>query len=277
MKGQMRRAIERRWHVHRLALTALLLPAVLGTVKRSNTLPFASGERLVFHANAGRGLNGRAEMWIDGPVDMHGTQVLVLNSEVKGGFGPIKVSDRTTSWFDPERMAILRFQKDEWIPFGHHSESVDISADGRAWRNADGRVGATLSDQPLDELSFIFVLRTLRMESDSVITLNRHFDPERNPTVIHALGAGSVKTDAGTFVTRDYEMRVHDTRRYRGDGIIRISLSDDACRRPVRIESRIPGAGRTVVLELISAELRIADCPIGDERDRTMSMPLPQK
>jgi hypothetical protein len=43
-------------------------------------------------------------------------------------------------------------------------------------------------------------------------------------------------------------MRVRDPRRYRGEGVIRVNLSDDACRIPVRIESRMPVVGAAVML-----------------------------
>jgi hypothetical protein len=219
----------------------------------ADSTAFMQGERLVYNAHAGPGLNARAEMWVDGPVTLRGIRVLVLNSEIKGGFGPVKVTDRTTSWIDPDRMATVRFLKQEHNPLGSHSEEVEIDPDGRAWHAVDGRTGTSPSDQPLDELSFIYVLRTLSLPDDSALVINRHFDPERNPTVIRSLGTGTVKTPAGTFATREVEMRVRDARRYRGEGVIRISLSDDGCRRPVRIESRIPNAGK-VVLELLSAE-----------------------
>ena len=63
----------------------------------------------------------------------------------------------------------------------------------------------------------------------------------------------------GVFVTREVEMRVRDARNYKGEGVIRFSLGDDACRRPIRIESNIPGAG-SVVLTLASAVPVIAAC-----------------
>jgi hypothetical protein len=44
------------------------------------------------------------------------------------------------------------------------------------------------------------------------------------------------------------EMRVHDPRRYRGEGIIRVFLSDDSCRLPVRIESSVPDMGSFVLM-----------------------------
>ena len=60
-------------------------------------------------------------------------------------------------------------------------------------------------------------------------------------------------------MTRDVEMRVRDTRNYKGEGVIRFSFSDDACRRPVRIASTIPEAG-TVTMTLASASPAVAAC-----------------
>ena len=239
-------------------LVLALLPVVMAFAGAA-TLPFAVGERLSYSARAGPGMNGRGEMWIAGPVDVRGTTAMVLHSEMTGGFGPFKVSDRTTSWIDPDRMMTLRFTKSEHNPLGRHEEDVQIDPTTLAWRDADGRTGVSSSDQPLDELSFIYALRMLHIPEEGALVLNRHFDAERNPTVVRAMGRSSITTPAGTFQVRDIEMRVRDARRYRGEGVIRVSLSDDACRRPVRIESTMPKAG-TIVLTLTAAEPVLTTC-----------------
>ena len=240
-------------------LLLALLPVIMAS-GGAQTLPFAVGERLSYAVHAGPGMNGRGEMWVAGPVDVHGTPAMVLHSEITGGFGPFKVSDKTASWIDPDRMMTLRFTKSERNPLGRHEEDVEIDPATQGWRAADGRTGESPSDQPLDELSFIYALRTLRIPEDGALVLNRHFDTERNPTVVRSLGRSSVTTPAGTFQVRDIEMRVRDARRYLGEGVIRISLSDDACRRPVRIVSAIPNAGK-VVLILTAAQPALAACP----------------
>ena len=204
-------------------------------------------------------MNGRGVMWIDGPVDVRGVSTIVLHSDISGGFGPIRVSDKATSWFDPERMASMRYVKSERSPLGRHDEDVEIDPSQHWWRDADGHTGTSVSDQPLDELSFIYALRSMRIPDDSTIVLNRHFDSERNPTTVRGVGRGSVESPLGTFATRTIEMRVRDARRYRGEGLIRISFSDDPCRRPIRIESKIPNAG-TVVMTLSAAEPAIPAC-----------------
>jgi hypothetical protein len=222
-------------------------------------LPFAIGERLVYDAHAGPGLNGRAEMWVEGPVEVRGTSTMVLRFTFDTRVGPWRVQDNTTSWLDPARMAALRFTKEERRLLARHSEDVTIEPLARRWTSADGRSGTSLSDAPLDELSFIYALRTFAFAGDGPMVLERHFDQDRSPTTLRSLGRSSVTTPAGVFATREVEMRVRDARNYKGEGVIRFSFSDDACRRPVRIESTIPDAG-TVVMTLASASPTVAAC-----------------
>jgi hypothetical protein len=222
-------------------------------------LPFAVGEHLVYDAHAGPGLNGQADMWIDGPEEVRGTSTIVLHFTFDAHVGFLRVADKTTSWIDPLRMAVLRFAKEERHLLAHSSEDVAIEPMAQTWSDADGHSGATPTNAPLDELSFIYAVRTLPLPDDSTLVLNRHFDVDRSPTTLRSLGRGVVTTPAGTFATREVEMRVRDSHNYKGEGIIHFSLSDDRCRRPIRIESRIPGAG-TVVLTLKSAQPAIPAC-----------------
>jgi len=75
----------------------------------------------------------------------------------------------------------------------------------------------------------------------------RHYDAARNPIAVRVVGRDTVRTSAGTFSTIVVEMRVKDPRRYGGEGVIRLHLSDDTFRYPVRIESSVPVLGATVL------------------------------
>ncbi|MFI5256592.1 MAG: DUF3108 domain-containing protein [Gemmatimonadales bacterium] len=241
----------------------LLVPALALPLHRARaqapTLPFAIGERLEYLARAPKGLRGHAQMWIEGPESVRGVPTMVLRFSFTTKIGFVRVSDRSSSWLDPVRFAALRFSKDEVRFMARHSEREEMDPLTQRWTAADGRAGRSASSFPLDELSFIYLIRTLDMAKDSSIVLDRHFDEARNPTVIRSLGRSRVVTPAGSFATREYEMRVRDARNYRGDGVIRFSVSDDPCRRPVRIESTIPDAG-TVTMTLASAQPAIAAC-----------------
>ena len=250
-----------RFHSRRsplIAVAALLLGATASGAQ-SHAPPFAVGETLEYQARAPHGLKGKATMWVDGPEAVRGVETMVLHFDFATRIGFVKISDRTTSWLDPLRMAAMRFDKQELRFMSRHSEHVELDPSTREWTEADGRTGHSPTTQPLDELSFIYWLRTVTLGPDETLTLERHFDPARNPTVIRSLGRGRVVTPMGTFATRDVEMRVRDTRNYKGEGVIRFSFSDDACRRPVRIESTIPDAG-TVTMTLAAASPVVAAC-----------------
>ena len=214
--------------------------------RASRERPFATGERLVYAVRVG-GVGGTAEMSVSGPVDLRGTDVLVLRSVMKAGVGPITGSGRTESWLDAEHMTALRFVKRERRLLAKHSETVDVFPETRRWTAAAGTSGATPTGDPLDELSFIYFIRTLPLTADTTFEVSRHFDAERNPVGLRILGRETISTGAGEFATVAVEMRVRDPHNYRGEGVIRIHLTDDACRLPVRIESTMPEIGKTVL------------------------------
>ena len=241
-----------------LAVAALALGATASGAQ-SRALPFAVGEKLQYNARAPHGLKGKATMWIEGPESVRGVQTMVLRFDFATRIGFVRISDRTTSWLDPLRMAAMRYDKQELRFMARHAEHVELEPETREWTEADGRAGKSPTTQPLDELSFIYWLRTVSLGPEETLTLERHFDPARNPTTIRSLGRGSVETPMGIFATREVEMRVRDARNYKGEGVIRFSFSDDACRRPVRIESTIPEAG-TVVMTLASATPAVSGC-----------------
>jgi len=214
-------------------------------------LPFFAGERLTYRVRTSRfGGSGKGEMTVEGPVDLRGRTTYVLRSKIETRVGPVKAVNRSESWLDYSRMTALRFRKRERSVVSSGSESVELFPERRAWEAEDGRSGESVTDAPLDELSFIYFLRTVPLETDSLYRLDRHFDSARNPTTVRVLGREEVVTPAGRFATIALEMRVKDPARYRGDGVIRINLTDDHCRLPVRIVSNVPVAGEaTLTLE----------------------------
>lgn len=209
--------------------------------------PFVAGEKLTYDVRVGNVAAGHGTMSIGGPVNVRGVPTLLLRSEMRAGVGLLNGSGRSRSWLDSRRMRSLRFVKDERRLFSRHHESVDVFPDERRWASTDGRAGTSPTDAPLDELSFIYFVRTLRLAPDDTHSFDRHFEQERNPVTVRVEGREWVTVDAGTFATVVVEMRVKDPRNYQGEGIIRIHLTDDACRLPVRVESVVPGIGRTVL------------------------------
>ncbi len=236
----------------RLSVAAIIAMLALGTCAPSvpsqpaERLPFAPGERFEYIGRA-HGVSARGSMRVDGPSDLRGTAVWTLHSDMEGKLGFLRGSDRSVSWIDPARMSALRYSTRERHVTSKHDDDVDIFPGERRWAAKSGLEGPVASDAPLDELSFLYYVRTLPLVEVGTTSMTRHFDAARNPTVVRVVTREDVTVGAGTFHAIVVELRVRDTRRYRGEGTIRIHLSDDACRLILRLESAVPDAGKATL------------------------------
>jgi Protein of unknown function (DUF3108) len=219
-------------------------------------LPFAVGEKLTYEVRVANGSKvGTATMWIEGPVDVRGTSTYLLRFDSKIRIALIPAASRSSSWFDPVRGSSLRFFKHEQNPLTRHNESVDFYPDQKEWKSANGETGQSPSSTPLDELSFMYFIRTLPMTPGATYRFDRHFDAARSPTRVSVIRREVIPTAMGELRVFLVEMRVRDPRHYKGDGVIRIHLTEDDCRLPARIESTMPMVG-TAVLSIDSQNTR---------------------
>lgn len=258
----MREMRDRRIHSSldlRLAVASLALVSVCAGTRitdKSTALPFAVGEKLTYQVTIANGNKvGTAAMWVEGPVELRGAHVLLLRFDSRIRFLLVPGVSRSTSWFDTVRGSSLRFIKHEQNPLTRDDDSVEIYPDEKRWTSAGGEAGPSLSPSPLDELSFIYFIRTLPMTTGATYSFDRHFDPARNPVKVSVVRREVIPTPMGELHVLRVEMRVRDPRHYKGEGLIKIHLTDDACRLPVRIESKMPVIG-TAVLTTVSIHSR---------------------
>jgi hypothetical protein len=229
------------------ALAAIAAPAAGVAQTGKDSLPFQVGEELTYRVSVARlGGVGRGVMRVEGPEVVRGRQTLLLGLEVRGRLGLMGIEDRAHSWFDPQRRHSLRYHKVERNPVNSRSEEVEMYPAERRWVDANGG-GAMLTDAPLDELSFLYHIRTLPLRPGDAYTFTRHFDTERNPVTVRVIGRDTIDVPAGRFAVIVVEMRVRDGERFKGQGTIRLYLSDDAQRAPVRMQSHVPVVGRATL------------------------------
>lgn len=213
-------------------------------------LPFGVGEVLTYRVTSSRfGVIGTGTMRVDGPERVRERTTLRLAFDFRSRVGPFTIEDRTRSWLDPVALVSLRYEKREKSPVSTRTEEVELFPDERRWRSAGEIEYPSPTDAPLDELSFLYFIRTLALEDGEVHVVERHFDEARNPVTIRVQGRERLDTPAGLFSTVVVEMKVKDAGRFRGDGVLRLHLTDDECRYPIRIETSMPIAG-TMVLDL---------------------------
>lgn len=244
-------------HTHLLlrALVALLL--VLGGVRAEaqpqEQRPFAEGERLGYQVSLGKfGRRGLGWLRVEPGAPVRGEPTVRLSFDFSTHVGPIQIQHHSRSWLSTQRYASLRYEIDERAPFNHRHERVDVFPDELRWTGLDEQ-GPSPSAEPLDELSFLYALRGLELAPGAVVQAERHYDARRGPVTLRVLGREPVRVPAGVFSTVLVEMEVRDPQRFGGRGVLRLNLTDDEHRVPVRIESQVPMVG-ALVLELQSAD-----------------------
>ncbi|HJQ12850.1 MAG TPA: DUF3108 domain-containing protein [Gemmatimonadaceae bacterium] len=253
--------IHRRGNTH-AAIAALSLPLVAAVVcllglgvcaagrfrDQAQKLPFFVGEKLTYDVALASGSRiGQSTMWIEGPTEVRGTTTYLLRFNSRVRVALVTGESKSESWFDPVRRSSLRYFKHERSIVTHDDVSVDMYPDQKRWEAKDGSKGASPTDSPLDELSFIFFLRTLPLTPGTSHRFDRHFDATRNPVLVNIVRREVTATPLGELHTMLVEMRVRDPQHYKGEGLIRFNFTDDDCKLPARIESMMPVVGKAVM------------------------------
>ena len=224
------------------------IPADSVPVEVTPMLPL--GEDLRFSGRFGLfGDVGKGRMAVENDHTVRGQDVIRLDFDFEGRAMLRTIRDRTTSWVEPGEGMALRYHKDERHPLGSREEEVEIFPEDGRWEDRDGTTGELPTSQPLDELSFIYMVRGLELEEGEVARIERHFDAQRNPVEVEALGSDTIEVPAGEFPVDILEMRVRDEERFNGGGSLVLFLTQDEERIPVRIESKQSRVG-TLVLRL---------------------------
>jgi hypothetical protein len=218
------------------------------SVAGGQALPFFVGEIIVYDVTLPKaGRIGEGSMRVEGPVDVRGTSTYLLRFDSRVRVALMRGVSRSSSWYDPIGRVSLRYFKHEQSPLTRDDESVEIFPENREWKSRDGKTGASPGTQPLDELSFIYFIRTLPLVPGPPQRFDRHFDVARNPVTVQVMRREIIRTPMGELKTYLIEMRVRDPKHFEGEGIIRIHITDDACRLPARIETTMPIVGKAVM------------------------------
>jgi hypothetical protein len=217
-----------------------------GAQRPAAAFPFAPGESCTYRGSGPLGRMGTGTFAVSAQ-EVDGRHAYVLSFDFRGRLGFVGVENHTRSYFDPAETASFHYTKYERSPFSTKQQDVRMDPQTHRFTAAREQGGVMPTDAPLDELSFIYFLRTLRLADGDSYSFTRHYDPARNPVRVRVIGRGLIQVPAGSFRAVEVEMRVRDPHHYGSEGLIQIHFTDDAHRVPIRLESQIPVAGRMVL------------------------------
>jgi hypothetical protein len=215
-------------------------------------VPFGPGEEATYQVKFGIISAGEGRLAVAGVEDVRGVPSYRFELSIRGGIPGARVNDQYASWMDVATLASRRYTRDIQEPFyDPPSRTFEIFPEEGRWQRTDnGDQGPTKSGVPLDDISFLYYIRTLPLDVGETYENNRYFKETGNPVVIKVLRKERIEVPAGTFNTIVVQPIVKTEGLFKEGGNAEVYLSDDASRHIVYLRVEIP------VLSSITMQLK---------------------
>jgi hypothetical protein len=213
--------------------------------------PFGPGERLVYKVKIGIFSAGEGQMSVPDLDTLRGHDAYRISMTIRGGVMGLRVDDEYSSWLDVRSLQSWRFIQDihevNYKSFRHY----EFYPERRLWDREDNdESGPLASLTPLDDIAFIYFIRTLPLEVGKTYTFDRYFKVEGNPVTVNVLRKDRRRTEAGEFATIVVQPIIRTKGLFSQGGKAEIHFTDDARRLPVYVKSDIPKFPGSLTLHL---------------------------
>ena len=221
--------------VHWVAQTALL-------TQLAAPYPFRVGETLRYEATLGYFPVGEASVSVTRLVRERGEEAFEFSGTGRGGPPGWRVSYDLTSRVATDQFHSLRFHR-RLVQAGKVDEHGYVIVPDSSRYREEGVPGdwVTPSD-PLDELAFLYYLRSAPLEVGQAYTLERYFKTGYNPIQVTVTGKEMMPVPGGGNSSC---LAVQVTAR---GSTMRVWFTDDKRRLPVQLELPLPFGSVTLTL-----------------------------
>ena len=240
-------------------LATLAMFAVLATLttpvpadETAAPVPFGPGEFLTYKVMLGIFDVGESTMKISPVVPTRGVPTYPLEWRIHGGVPFYKVDTRFKSWMDIQRLVSLRFIQDQHE--GHYTRFREFQffPEESRWERADNdEKGALPTPLPLDDLAFIYFVRSLNLEVGKDYRFDRYFQESGNPVIVKVLRRDEFTVPAGTFKTLVVQPIIRTKGFFAEGGEAELHFTDDPRRILVYMRTKMPGISLTLHLKSI--------------------------
>lgn len=219
--------------------------------KITNTA-FQVGERLTFEINYGFITAGQAVMTIPGYKYINGRKAYEINTYAVSteSFDKIfKVRDKYSTFVDVEGIFPHRFE--QHVREGKYSRDYEAFFDQEELKAEAGDKKYTIPQYVNDILSAFYYIRTIdlaKYRKGQKVQLQNFYDGKVHPLDVMILGRQKIEVEAGTFDCIVVEPLVVEGGLFKNEGSIKVWLTNDANKIPVKMQSKVVVGNIDVVL-----------------------------
>ena len=202
-------------------------------------VPFGVGERMDYDVRYLGGKKGVGSMEVKEIVDVRGRPAWHTVFKVEGKvMFLINVDIMLESWFDVTSLNSLRFHQDQRYTGTKRVQNIEIFPERGMYKEdkLDERVTVR---EPLDDGSFLYFVRSMKLEVGQEYSFQRYYKPDKNPVKIKVVRRETVRTPAGEFKTLVLRPEIKSGGLF-AEGKAEVWVSDDSARMVVKLESELP-------------------------------------
>jgi len=221
-------------------------------VEENPSVPFAVGERLEFSINWSLANIGTAYMHLKGFDEVNGHPCYLVEAGANSNktidlFYPVR--DRFFSYIDRKGLFSRKFIKHQ--KEGKHENYRELIYDQEAHKVHDMVKGEIKDCVPeaQDELSIFYYFRSIDYEVGEGILLEGFVDKQGNPLKVAVHNKEWVVVPAGRFYCMVVEPFIRSGGLFKHKGNLRIWLTDDQYRIPVKVSSELDFGNIALLLE----------------------------
>ncbi len=210
--------------------------------------PFAVGETLQYEASLGMLPVGTATASVSRMARERGSEAFVFAMTGQGGPPGIRVRYDLTSWVATKRFASLRFHRRLVQGSRVQEERYQIVPDSSRYRQEGGTQDWAAPRDAMDELAFLYYLRTVPLEVGKSYTFPRYFKTGYNPIQVRVTGRESLTVPGGrTLPCLVVEISARNE-------TMSVRFTDDARRLPVLLDLPLPYGSVTLQLTGVKSQ-----------------------
>ncbi len=189
-------------------------------------VPFGPGEDLKYKVKYGAFGVGEARMSVAGIDTLRGHPVYAAALHIKASPLWYDIDHTLSSWIDTETLVSRRFVNDQRARERYREYEI-FPEERRVQRIDHDTAWAIPTSEPLDDIAFVYLARTLPLEVGQTYEYNRYFKEERNPIILKVLRKDKREVGAGVFNTIVVQPLIPGSSFFSEGGEAEIHLSDD--------------------------------------------------
>lgn len=216
-------------------------------------VPFEVGERLEYKVKLGIFNAGEGSLEVAAIDSVRGNPSYHAIMSIDGGVLFARVRDKFETWFDTRTLTSHRFIQDQNEVGSERYRHYEMFPERGVWeRRDDEEVGDMPTSLPLDDISFVYFIRTLPLKVGEVYTFDRYFKETGNPVIVRVLRKEEKEVPAGVFKTIVVQPIIRTRGIFGQGGKAELYFSDDDRRALVYMKSAIPVLPGNLTLHLTS-------------------------